>query len=169
MSAANPAGVLYASWEDLDRALAGLSDKEAATRYLGGSSFARTLAHLASTLDTWVNVRFAGQAPHPLLSERRFRMGGSGEADDWPAPRQAVSEVRAGVRDYLSGVDEDELDRVVPYDGSITALREPGVSLRYSLARMAAHHYFHLGEIATKRSLLGHRIVDYPGLMGEAR
>ena len=52
MSAASPAGVLYASWEDLDRALAGLLDEEAVTRSLGGSSFAWTLAHMASTLDT---------------------------------------------------------------------------------------------------------------------
>ena len=111
-------------------------------------------------------MRFVGQAPHPLLSERHFRMGGTGEADDWPTIRQAVAEVRAGVRDYLSGIGEGDLDRVVPYDASITALREPGVSPRYSLARMAAHHYFHLGEIATKRSLLGHRVGDYPGLKG---
>ena len=28
---------------------------------------------------------------------------------------------------------------------------------------LCAHHYFHIGEIATKRSRLGQRVGDYPG------
>ena len=165
MPDSNPAVMLLAAWEDCDRALAGLSPDEAITRYFDGSSLGWTLAHLTGALDTWITVRFQGRDPHPLLSQCRFRMGGSGEADDWPAIQPAAAEVRGAARDYLARLNDDELGRLVPCDGSIAPLRETGVTLRYSLARMTAHHYFHLGEIATKRSMLGHQVDDYPDLM----
>ena len=38
-----------------------------------------------------------------------------------------------------------------------------GISPRYALMRISAHHYFHIGEIAWKRDRLGHSVGDYPG------
>jgi hypothetical protein len=58
-----------------------------------------------------------------------------------------------------------DLTRTVPYDGSLLALWATGLSLRYTLARIAAHHYVHIGEIAAKRDALGHQVGDYPGLL----
>ncbi len=32
---------------------------------------------------------------------------------------------------------------------------------------LLTHHYFHIGEIATKRSRLGQQVGDYPGPLEE--
>lgn len=159
--------LLFDAWDDLDRACAGLSAAEA-TAVDNGSSFAWTVAHLANQLDNWTNVRFAGHEPQPLISDARFRVGGPGAADDWPAIEKAVAEVRDRARQYLSGVSTEELDRPIPYDGSFKNLRETGITLRYALHRTIAHHYFHIGEIATKRDWLGHSPGDYPGMMSNS-
>ncbi len=60
------------------------------------------------------------------------------------------------------------MDLLVPYSGSIELLRESGITLRYTILRMSAHHYFHIGEISTKRDHLGHSVGDYPGSMLES-
>jgi hypothetical protein len=76
--------------------------------------------------------------------------------------------VRATARRYLQSRTEDDLDFVLPYDGSMLVLRDKGLSLQHALLRICAHHYFHIGEIATKRDQLGHQVGDYPGLLTQA-
>jgi hypothetical protein len=154
-------GFLFDAWDDLDRCLAGL-DPGLAVDASSGSSFAWTAGHLASHVDTWINVRIAGREPHPLLGQQRFRAGGSGEAGDWPAVQAAVTEVHEAARAYLDPLTETDLDLVVPYDGSFLHLRGPGLPLRHALMRVCAHYYFHIGEIASKRTALGHDVGDYP-------
>jgi hypothetical protein len=39
------------------------------------------------------------------------------------------------------------------------------VTLRYTLLRVLAHHYFHIGELASKRAAAGTSVGDYPGPM----
>jgi hypothetical protein len=51
---------------------------------------------------------------------------------------------------------------MIVYDGSIEYLRPIGLSLRYALMRIAAHHFVHVGEIVTIRSRLGHTVGDFP-------
>ncbi len=160
-------GLLFEAWKDMDRALASLSPEEASVTLDGGSSFAWTAAHVANQVDAWINVRFQGRDPHPLISMERFRIGGTGEADDWVAVLQGISEVQEAARGYLSGLSDGDLDLVIPYDGSFARLRETGLSLRHALLRICAHHYFHIGEIASKRSAMGHEVGDYPGLLEE--
>lgn len=155
------AALLFDAWDDLARAYDGLSPEDAVSR-ADGSSFAWTLAHTINQLD-WINVRIRGLDPHPLLGQDRFRFGGPGEAEDWPEIRAAVAEVRSGIRPYLESATRADLDRVHPYEGSIARLRETGITLRYAVSRVIAHHYFHLGEVATKRERLGHSVGDYPG------
>lgn len=162
------AALLFDAWDDLDRSIAGLSAAEATSLQDEGSSFAWTVAHLANQLDTWTNVRFAGLEPHPLIGEARFRVGGPGHADDWPAIESAAREIRERARKYLTSVTEDDLDRSIPYDGSFKPLHKTGITLRYALHRTVAHHYFHIGEIAAKRDWLGHSPGDYPGLMSNS-
>ena len=160
-------GLVFEAWKDMDDVLAGVTAAEAAARAGGGSSFAWTLAHVSHQLDAWVNVRFQGRAAHPLIGADRFRMGGSGAAEDWAAVRAGVAAVRAAARGYLAGLTEADLERVVPYDGSFAALRERGLSLRHALLRIAAHHYVHVGEIAAERARRGQRVGDYPGPLSE--
>jgi hypothetical protein len=155
------AALLFDAWDDLDRVYEGLSPDDAVTR-ADGSSFAWTLAHTTNTVD-WINVRIRGLDSHPLLGQDRFRFGGVGEADDWEDIRAAVEEVRASVRPFLQSATAPDLDRVHPYAGSIARLRETGLTLRYAISRVIAHHYFHLGEVASKRDRLGHSVGDYPG------
>ena len=66
-------------------------------------------------------------------------------------------------RAFLQDLDEEALDVTIPYDGSLSVLHESGLNLRHALLRICAHHYFHIGEIATKRDQLGHQVGDYPG------
>lgn len=153
--------LLFDAWDDLDRAYEGLSIEDA-VNHADGSSFAWTLAHTTNTVD-WINVRIRGLDPHPLLGQGRFRFGGGGVADDWDDICAAVGEVRAALRPYLESVSAADLDRVHPYEGSIARLRETGLTLRYALSRVIAHHYFHLGEVASKRDRLGHSVGDFPG------
>jgi hypothetical protein len=156
-------GLLFEAWKDMDRVLADLDPEEAVRPPDGGSSVAWTVGHLANQVDAWVNVRFQRRAPHELIGQARFRVGGTGAADDWQAIHAGVQEVRDAARRYLEGLNESDLDLVIPYDGSFSRLRESGLSLRYALLRTCAHHYFHIGEIATKRSALGQRVGEYPG------
>jgi hypothetical protein len=155
------AALLLDAWDDFDRAYDGLSPQDAVS-HADGSSFAWTIAHVTNTLD-WINVRIRGLDPHPLLGQDRFRFGGPGEADDWDDIRAAVGEVRDGLRPYLESATSGDLDRVYSYEGSIARLRETGLTLRFAVSRVIAHHYFHLGEVASKRERLGHSVGDYPG------
>lgn len=155
------AALLFDAWHDFDRVYEDLTPGDAVSR-ADGSSFAWTLAHTTNTLD-WISVRVRGLEPHPLLGQDRFRFGGAGEAADWDEIRAAVSEVRAALRPYLESVTTADLDRIHAYEGSIAPLRETGLTLRYAISRVIAHHFFHLGEVATKRGRLGHSVGDYPG------
>lgn len=165
MAGSRIAGLILGAWEDLDRALAGLSPEEAVARPDGGSSFAWTAAHLANQLDIWINVRIRGAAPHPYISRDEFRFGGSGAAEDWEAVRRGVAEVRAGVRPSLEGLTDADVEQRWPYTGTMATLQGREIPLAYYLLRIAAHHYFHIGEIASKRDRLGHQVGDYPGLL----
>lgn len=165
MTASKLVGLLFEAWDDLNRVMAGLTPEVAVQRIDGGSSFAWTAGHVTNQLDGWINVRLAGGTPHPLLGDARFRIGGDGAGDDWPAIQAAIQDVRAAAAAFLRDRGEDDLDMVVAYDGSFARLREVGLSLRHALLRVSAHHYFHIGEIATKRDRLGHRVGDYPGAL----
>ena len=134
----------YESWADLYRAIDGLTPEEATTRSHGSSTVAWTLGHVTHMVDSWINVRFQGQTPHPVIDSHQFRAGGGGEALDWPTVLAAAGEVRDTARRFLDTVDEADLDRVISYDGSI------------ALMRITAHHYIHVGEIVTVRSRMGH-------------
>ena len=162
-------GLLFDAWSELDRVVDGLTPEVALEALDGGSSFAWTVAHVSNVLDISINVRFLKADPHPYLGKNEFRMGGTGAANDWDAIREGVREVRESARDYLSGLEDGDLDRVVPYDGALLYLQGEDISLQHSIFRSIAHHYFHIGEIASKRDRLGHSVGDYPGRLDESR
>jgi hypothetical protein len=70
--------------------------------------------------------------------------------------------VRDASRKFLDADVTLDLDRVIPYDGSIEDLRPVGLTLRYALMRISAHHFVHVGEVVTIRSQLGHKVGDFP-------
>ena len=154
--------LMYRSWADIDKAVDGLTAEEATARRDAGSSIAWTAGHVAQMVDSWINTRIQGLSPHPLLSQPMFRSGDSGEADDWLAVEAAVREVRGASRRFLDADPAPDLDRMIPYDGSIEDLRSVGLSLRYALMRISAHHFVHVGEIVTIRLRLGHTVGEFP-------
>lgn len=151
---------LFQAWADLDHAIVGLEPAQALTRAHGGSSIAWTVGHITQQVDSWFNVRFQGQPPHPVISRPDFHTGGSGMAADWPAVLDGVRTVQATARRYLAAEPGPDLGRVVPYDGGVRFLHATGLSLRYAVVSIAAHHWQHVGEIMTVRALLGHAIED---------
>jgi hypothetical protein len=155
--------LLFEAWSDLDRVLNELEPADALAQPEGGSSFAWTYAHLANQMDRWFNVRFQSHEPHPLIGLDRFSIGGTGEADDWDQIRAGVKEVRAATRVYLQSLSDAQLETRMPYDGSILEIRPLGISVHYALAKASTHHYFHIGEIATKRAAHDQAVGDYPG------
>ena len=160
-------GLVFEAWNDLDRVLAGLDSDHMGELVDGQSSFAWTLAHVTNQLDSWINVNFQRRSPHPLLSAQQFRMGSVGTAPDCATIQAGVHEVRAAARPFLQNLTEGDLARVIPYAGALLGLREHGLSLRYALSDIAAHHYVHIGVIACQRDRLGHQVGDYPGLLRE--
>ena len=159
-------GLLYEAWADLDRVIEGL-DAPTATRSLaGGTSIAWAVAHVTAQVDSWVNVRLAGLSPNRVISDTRFSLNGSGvPKDDWQLILGSIDEVRGSARQYLD--NSPPMDTLTSYMGSLEYLRESGITLRYAALKMSAHHYFHIGEISTRRDLLGHSVGDYPGRMSE--
>jgi uncharacterized damage-inducible protein DinB len=155
-------GALLDAFTDLGRVIDGMSEEEALASD-GGSTYAWTVAHLANQVDSWINVRFAHADGHPLVSADRYRFGGDGRAESWAELRDAAAEVRLAAATFLSTLTEADLERSIPYPGSLPELRGRQVSLRYTLIRVVTHHYFHIGELASKRSAAGHSVGDYPG------
>ena len=162
-------GLLFETWNDLERVVDGLDPDEAVRQFDGGSSYAWTYAHMGQSVDTWINVRLRKGEPHPYLSQEQFCYGGTGAAEDWQAIREGVGEVRESIRSYLEGMEDEELDRVAVKAGSsggiLARLGDVDISLRYIILRLCVHHYYHIGEIATKRDMRGQRVGDYPGLL----
>ena len=154
-------GLLFDSWTDMDRVVAGLNAKDALENIDGGSSIAWTFAHMANGVDSWVNVLFQEQTPQSVLGQHRYRTGGSGRTDEWESIQVAAQQVRDAARNYLQDLDDGVLESTV---------RERDIVLRYVVMGQIGHHYFHIGEIATKREGLGHDISDdFPGALAECR
>lgn len=162
-------GLLFEAWKDLERVVDGLDLDESVRQFDGGSSYAWTYAHMGQSEDTWINVRLRNGEPHPYFSGERFRYGGTGVAEDWQAIREGVGEVRESIRSYLEDMEDEELERVAVKAGSsagiLSRLGDVDISLRYIILRMCVHHYYHIGEIATKRDMRKQRVGDYPGLL----
>lgn len=156
-------GALFDAWGELDLVLAGVTPVEMSEPWGGGSAFAWTYGHVANSIDAWVNVRFQRLAPHPVIGNRDLRFGGSGRAADWSAIHHGVAEIRATAHDYLQRLADPDLDLVIPYDGSLVALRASGLSLRHAVTVNLIHHHYHIGEIATKREQLGHIVPHLSG------
>lgn len=166
--ASMPVTLLLTAWDDLDRAVADVSEADMLRQIDGGSCFAWTIAHVTYGVDSWINRRFQKIPLNPVVMDPRFNFGGDGRADDWPTIRDAVAEVRASLRPYLLNLTDADLDLTVPYDGSYAAFRERGINLRVAIIQNAIHHVFHLGEIVAKRELMGYDPGSFPGAFGAA-
>lgn len=160
--------LLLKAWDDIDRALEDVDPDDLTRQIEGGSSLAWTLAHVTHGVDSWINGRFLGHPPHAIYASGRFLFGGDGKAADYATIRAAVDEIRASARPFLLDTATD-FDRVEPYDGSFMPFREQGIQLGQAVIQNAVHHLFHLGEIVTKRGLMGYETDSFPGSFLEHR
>lgn len=168
MRADQTVSLLLTAWDDLDRAIADVSEADMLRQIDGGSCFAWTIAHVTYGVDSWINRRFQELPRNPVLSNPRFNYGGDGGADDWPTIRDAIADVRDHLRPYLLRLTDADLDLTLPYDGSYAPFRERGINLRIAIVQNAIHHVFHLGEIVAKRELMGYEAGSFPGAFGAA-
>ena len=90
-------------------------------------------------VDSWIDTNFQGLPPHPFISGHRFRIGGTGECDDWEEVLSATDDVRRRARAYLDS--GPPIDNVIPYGGSIEFLQETGLRLSYALLRTDTRIY----------------------------
>jgi hypothetical protein len=170
MSLPAAAAMVVEAWRDLDRALDGLSSGDAERRLGGASPISWTVAHLAENVDRLLNDQFLGEERNVFLNVGPFKFGAPGDPADWETVLQEAQKVRETCRRHLEGLSESDLERRAPYEGSSAAIREAtekagGISLRYALIRVALHHYFHIGEIASARRAAGHQVGDFPGML----
>lgn len=142
--------------------MSGLTPEQATASHDGGSSVAWTLGHVTHLGDSWINVNFQGGMPHPVIGRAVYRTGGSGEEKDWSTVVMAVEIVRVAARRFLDAMPAPDLDRGIPYDGSIEFLHPVGLRLSYAVMRIAAHHFVHAGEVVTIASRLGHTVDEGP-------
>ena len=157
-------GLVFDSWDDLDRVLDKLQIQQAIESPNGESSFSWTLAHLTEQVDRWVNVIAQNMLPHPDLGKKEFRFGGTGISQDWQLINQASQEVRAAAISYLDNLSDNDLESIVLNDNDPSAKPERKRIKLYSvILRIISHYYFHIGEIAAKRDRIGHSVGDYPG------
>ena len=162
MASDKQVGLMYETWSDLDRVVVGLDAATATQSLEGGNSIAWSVAHVTTDVDSWINALFAGKPRHPVIGDPRFKLNGDGLLErEWQLILHSVKEVRDTARNYLEG--SPPMDKLIPYAGSLEYLRNSGLTLRYAILRSTAHHYFHIGEISTKRDRLGHSVGDYPG------
>jgi DinB superfamily len=160
-------GALLDAWADLDRVTSGLTEADALNDS-HGSAYAWTVGHLANQVDSWINVRFGDAEPNPVVGTNQYRFGADGRADSWTDVRAASIAIRASATSLLSQTSDSDLDRTILYPGSLPELQGRQISMRYALLRILAHHYFHVGEVASKRSAAGASVGDYPGAMAAA-
>src|SRR4030095_5520260 len=106
-------------------------------------------------------------ARHPVLGNDRFRMGSEGAADDWEAIVAATKEVRERARPFIEQITADRLDERHEFQGAISQ-ELGGLTLRYAMIRIGAHHYLHIGVSACQRDLTADHVGDYPGLLRSA-
>jgi len=150
---------------DFERSVENLSPFDADRQLPGFSSIGWIVAHVAQHLDSWVIGSLAGQPRNRYLIDSKFGKGVSGAGGEWAIISLLLSETLAKSRAFLENVAGTFLEKESVYEGSMLAVRGKTITGNYRLARLAAHLYYHIGEITTIRSTMGHKAVDFPGIL----
>lgn len=116
------------------------------TRDLGSSfrSVRDTLSHVQGAEWIWLS-RFQGTSPASGLPHERFR--------DLAAVRAAWAETEAGLRAFVDGLGEAEIERVIEY---WLLSGQPGASRTWHLVQHLVNHAsYHRGQVTTMLRQLG--------------
>jgi uncharacterized damage-inducible protein DinB len=130
------------------RGLRGVKEDEALRRFEPMNSIGWTVGHLAWQEQRYWLTRTKGETPLPVLNET--------VASGGPATTPSLKEMLAAWRQVTQAVD--------PWLDSLTTERlaealpgSPPRSIGDSIRRVTYHYWFHIGEIAAIRQMLGHR------------
>jgi hypothetical protein len=159
------AALLIDTLDDFNRSIENITSSEAEKRLPGFSSISWIVAHVAQHLDSWIIGFLAGKPRNEFLANIEFGIGGSGASVEWATISRVFSETLARSRDYLETVNGAYLDRGSIYEGSMKSMRGKSITGNYRLARLAAHLYYHIGEITTIRTAMGNTVADFPGVL----
>jgi hypothetical protein len=157
--------LLLDALDDLDRALQGLTDDDAARQVDSTTPLAWALGHIGQHLDSWVAVALAQQPRNEYLGSKAFSRGATGESVDWQHTQTAVNAVIEKSRTFLLTANDKNLGKAERYTGSVTGLQGKPITGYYRLARLVAHTYYHIGDITAVRAKLGHRVQDFPSAL----
>lgn len=157
------AALLIDTLDDFDRSIENLTSLAAEKRLPGFSSIGWIVAHMAQHLDSWVVVSLAGNSRNEFIANLEFNFGGSGPSLEWAAIKQEYAVTLTKSRHYLEAVNEAPLSKESLYEGSLKAVRGKTITGNYRLAKLITHLYYHIGEITTIRSAMGHEISVFPG------
>ncbi|CAA9574813.1 MAG: hypothetical protein AVDCRST_MAG18-2419 [uncultured Thermomicrobiales bacterium] len=140
------------------RALAGVTDDEARRRFPPMNSIGWTIAHLAAQEQRYWLHRAQGKTILPQLDA----LAGYGS----PASTPPLDEARALWHTIVAAVDPylDTLTTASLQDHLIIEGRPHDESIGTTLRRVTYHYWYHLGEVAAIRQLLGH--TDLPEFVG---
>ena len=141
------------------RALTGVSDDDALRRFPPMNSIGWTIAHLAAQEhDCWL-CRAQGKVILPQLNT----LAGNGSRPNTPPLAEAWAHwqaVTAAVDRYLDGLTTASLQEYPLVDG-----QPHDESIGTMMRRVTYHYWYHLGEVAAIRQLLGHTAL--PGFVGD--
>jgi len=141
------------------RALAGISDDDALRRFPPMNSIGWTIAHLAAQEHRYWLYRARNTIIRPQLDA----LAGYGSAPNTPPLAEAWElwhTVVAAVDPYL-----DQLTTASLQEHVIVEEQPHDESLGTMVRRVTYHYWYHLGEVAAIRQLLGH--TDLPEFVGE--
>jgi hypothetical protein len=140
------------------RGLAGITDEEARRRFLPMNSIGWNIGHLA-----WQEQRYWLHYPQGKLLmpevDRDFRYGAPGCAPPLDEVWTAWETVTTAADPWLDALTSETLLSEATRDGKPT-----GFSIGSRLLRMIYHYWYHTGENAAIRQLLGH--TDLPDFVG---
>ncbi len=154
---------LYFARSEFLRCIEGVTEEEAARRFLPLNCISWMLGHLANQEQTYWILLAGGKLPHPNL----YTLVGTGQPASTPSlaeMRQVWSDVTAAAGRYLDPLDTQVLQSHLQWKG-----QPRPESIGSMLQRCMYHYWFHLGEAFAVRQMLGHTsLPEFVGDMSSA-
>lgn len=141
------------------RALAGVTEEEAARRFLPMNSIGWLVGHLAAQEHRYWLYRAQGKTLLPEL-DRAVGYGAPASTPSLAAMWDAWQAVIAAVDPYLDSLTTAHMQEFMVIDG-----QPHDESIGSMLRRVTYHYWYHLGEAQAIRQLLGH--TDLPEFVGD--
>jgi hypothetical protein len=136
---------------EFKRALKGLSEEEAAQRFLPMNCISWNVGHLAWQEQKYILYYGQGQMPYPEIEEN-FSYGAPASTPSLREMLKIWQKITTATDPWLESLTSEKLQEfVIKKDG--TKLQRNYGSL---MQRMIYHYWYHIGENLAVRQMLGH-------------